>query len=152
MLGYVYGHNDQIGAFVAQLIPHCRRGFGANIQTMGVLQGDRLVAGIVWHNYDPDAGIIELSGAALPGVHWLTRRTLRRMYEFPFEQCGCQMVVQRTPADAEMLLGLLAAYGFDFVAVRRLFGGDRDGVICTLTLEAWLANKFNRSVRNKEAA
>jgi orotate phosphoribosyltransferase len=153
MLDYVFGHDDLIGDFVANLIPHCRRGFGPNIRAMGVIDrvGD-LIAGVVWHNWDPDAGVIELSGAAVPGKHWLSRRTLRHMYAYPFEACDCQMVVQRTPADAEMLLGLLATYGFDFVTVRRLFGRDRDGVICTLTKEAWQANKFNRPRHSLEEA
>jgi hypothetical protein len=147
MRDYVYGHEEIIAPFVAELIPHCRRGFGVNIRTMGVVdESGRLIAGIVWHNWDPDAGIIELSGAALPKSNWLTRRTLWRMYAFPFNDCGCQMVVQRTPSDDLNLLGLLAAYGFDFVTVKRFFGRERDGVIATLTKEAWLANKFNRNV------
>lgn len=145
MRDYVYGHSEVIAPFVAELIPHCRRGFGPNIQTMGVIdEAGNLLAGIVWHNWDPDAGIMELSGAALPRSNWLTRRTLERMYGFPFNECGCQMVVQRTPADDLNLLGLLAAYGFSFVTVHRLFGRDRDGVIATLTREAWLSNRFNR--------
>jgi len=154
MLDYVYGHEEIIGQFVAQLIPHCRRGFGPNIATIGVINdAGALIAGLVYHNWDPEAGIIELSGAALPGANWLTRRTLALMYQYPFEGCGCQMVVQRTPADDKRLLGILATYGFDLVTVQRLFGRERDGVICTLTVEAWRNNKFNRKREQlKEAA
>ena len=102
----------------------------------------------MYHNWDPEAGVIELSGAALPGVNWLTRETLKRMFQFPFLQCNCQMVVQRTPADDRRLLGILAAYGYDLVAVPRLFGRNRDGVICCLTREAWAGNKFNRRLKH----
>ena len=145
MLDYVYGHNEIISQFAASLIPHCSRGFGPNAVAMGVIDPEgRLIAGIVWHNYDPDSGIIELSGAALPGKYWLTRQTLRRMYGYPFLELGCQMVVQRTPADDRRLLGILAAYGFRLITVPRLFGRDRDGVICTLTVEDWVHNRFNR--------
>ena len=56
MLDYVYGHDALIADFVARLIPHCRRGFGPNIKAMGVIEGGDLIAGIVWHNWDPEAG------------------------------------------------------------------------------------------------
>jgi RimJ/RimL family protein N-acetyltransferase len=147
VLDYVYGHDEIVAKFVASLIPHCQRGFGPNIKAMGVIDDGKLIAGIVWHNYDPESGIIEISGAALPGKYWLTRRTLARMYEYPFLRCGCQMVVQRTPADNEHLLYILSRYGYAFVTVERLFGRRRDGVICSLTREAWEANKFNRQLR-----
>jgi RimJ/RimL family protein N-acetyltransferase len=153
MLDYVFGHNAVVADFVAALIPHCRRGFGPNIQTMGVI--DRggvgaLLAGIVYHNWDPEAGIIEISGAALPGQPWLSRETLKRMYRYPFHHLNCQMVVQRTPADNERLLYVLARYGYTFVKIPRLFGRDRDGVVCCLTAEAWESNKFNQRLRHHE--
>jgi hypothetical protein len=145
MLHYVYGHDALVADFVASLIPHCRRGFGPNVKAIGVIDGDgMLIYGVVYHNYDPDAGIIEISGAALPRTNWLTRETLRRIYTYPFLQVGCQMVVQRTPADDERLLYMLARYNFAFVTVPRLFGRERDGVVCTLTYEAWASNRFNQ--------
>lgn len=152
MLDYVYGHDEAVARFVAQLIPHCQRGFGPNIKAIGVIDGDHLIAGIIYHNWDPEAGIIEISGAALPGKAWLSRETLRRMFQYPFLECGCQMVCQRTPADNEVLLGVLARYGYTFIKFPRLFGRDRDGVICHLTYEAWAANKFNRRLRHHVVA
>jgi hypothetical protein len=151
MLDYVLNYDELVSSFVAMLIPHCRRGFGP-CKTIGVIDGaGQLIAGIVYHNFDPEAGIIEISGAALPGVHWLSRRTLLHMFGYPFIDCDCQMVVQRTPADNELLLGVLARYGYDFIKVPRLFGRDRDGVLCLLTREAWEDNKFNRRYRDADA-
>jgi hypothetical protein len=69
------------------------------------------------------------------------------MYGYPFLQVGCQMVVQRTPADDEHLLRMLAAYGFMFVRLPRLFGRTRDGVACLLTYEDWINSKFNRKLK-----
>lgn len=147
MLDYVYGHDEIIAGFVAALIPHCQRGFG-NCKAIGVVSGERLIAGIVYYNYDPEAEIIEIAGAALPGSNWLTRGTLARMYQYPFLQLNCQMVVQRTPADNARLLGILAAYGYSLITVPRLFGRARDGVICSLTREAWEGNRFNQRLRH----
>jgi RimJ/RimL family protein N-acetyltransferase len=144
MLGYVYGHDAEIADFVAQLIPHCRRGFGPNAKAMGILDRDGiLIAGVVWHNWDPDAGIMEISGAALPGAPWIRRGTLARIYRYPFLELNCQMIVQRVRADNEALLGVLARYDYGFSKVPRLFGRDCDGIVCTLTIEDWANNRFN---------
>lgn len=147
MLDYVYGHDQVVSQFVAGLIPHCRRGFGPNARAIGVVDDGDLIAGIVYYNYDPEAAIIEIAGAALPKENWLTRRTLARMYEYPFLGCRCQMVVQRTPADDERLLGMLAAYGYQHIRMPRLFGRNRDGVISRLTYEDWINNRFNKRLK-----
>lgn len=145
MLDYLYGHDQVVAHFAAQLIPHCHRGFGANCKAIGVIDEQGfLIAGMVYHNWDPDAAIIEMSGAALPGKYWLTRETLARIFGYPFQQCRCQMVVMRVQADNERLLYILARYGFAFHKVPRLYGRDRDGVFCTLTDDAWISNKFNK--------
>ena len=148
MLDYVYGHDEIVANFVASLIPHCHRGFGPNAKAIGVVQDSHLIYGCVYHNFDPEAGIIEMSGAALPGKYWLTRETLKRIYQYPYLQCGCQMTVMRVPADNRVLLGILADYGYAFANIHRLFGRDRDGVVCTLTREAWEGNRFNQRLKH----
>src|SRR5262245_26655894 len=102
MLRYVYGQDEIVARFVAMMIPHVGyRGFG-NCRAIGVIDdGGKLIAGLVYSNWNTMAGTIEISGAALPGAHWLTRETIRRMFEYPFEQCGCQMVMTRVLADNE---------------------------------------------------
>ncbi len=147
MHGYVYNRPEIVAPFVAALIPHCRRGFGTNIAAMGIIDEEgRLVGGFVYHNWDPDAALIEVSGAALPGENWCTRETLRRIYAYPFLDLDCQMIVQRTPADDVRLLAQLARLNYAFSMVPRLFGRDRDGIVGTLTREAWLESKFTRRI------
>ena len=156
MMRFVYGHDHIIARFVAALIPHVGwRGFPANSKAVGIInEAGELIAGLVYSGWNPDAGTIEISGAATD-PRWLTRETLRRMFSYPFEECACQMVVMRVLASNERLLRQLAAYGFNFVEVKRLFGREYDGVICTLTVEDWRANKFNKPklvVERQEAA
>jgi|SRR5262245_14803211 len=148
MLHYVYRQDEVVAQFVAQLIPHCReRGFG-RCKAIGVLDDDgRLLGGVVYHNWDPEAGVIEISGGATT-PRWLTRETIARMYRYPFLEVGVQMIVQRTPADDERLLRQLAVYGYMFVRVPRMFGRDRDGVLCLLTREAWEGNRFNKRFKH----
>jgi RimJ/RimL family protein N-acetyltransferase len=141
MLRYVWDSPEIVSSFAANLIPHCHgRSFGQNIRALGVVdERNRLIAGMVYHNYDPDAGIIEISGAATT-PHWLSRRTLRLMHAYPFVVCNCQMVVQRIPADNERLFGILARLSYMLIKVPRLFGRERDGVLALLTVEDWRGN------------
>ena len=156
-LDYIYGHDQVVAKFVSQLIPHSRdRGFGPNIVAIGIADEGRLIAGVVYHNYDPYAEVMELSGAALPGARWVTPETIRRCYQYPFLQVRCQMIMQRVPADDARQLRQLAALNYAFKTIPRMLGRDRDGVVCLLTYEAWAANKFcqrfKHHVEQKEAA
>jgi RimJ/RimL family protein N-acetyltransferase len=157
MLDYVFGHDEIVANFVASLIPECReRGFG-KCAAMGVVNASgELIGGVVWRNWCPEVGTIEISGAALPGTNWLSRRTLQLVYDYPFYQCGCHMVIQTTMADNEPALIVKAKIGFTFYKIRHLGGPDRDGVLATLTKDQWENSKFNanrrRIAEQKEAA
>ena len=144
-MNYLYGHDEEVARFAAQLIPSCRgRGFG-NCKTIGVLDNDGLlIAGLIYHHYDPDAQVIEISAAALANRPWMTRETLRRMFQYPFHQCGCQMVIQRIAADDYRQVRQMQAFGYTLIGVPRMLGRDSDGLLALLTYEAWSANKFNR--------
>ena len=147
-MDYVYGHDAIVAKFVADLIPSVRgRGFG-KCATIGIVDGGMLIAGLVYHNYDPDAEIIEISGAALPGEPWMTRETLKRMYQYPFFGCHCQMVINRVPAEDERQLRMLAVFGYSLIKVPRGLGRGKDLVLATLTREDWEANKFNRRLKH----
>lgn len=149
MLDYVYGQDQIVADFVASRIPHCSRGFG-KCKAIGIINAEgMLIAGMVYNNWNPDTGVIEMSGASLPGQYWLTRETLRRIYRYPFEQCHCQMVIMQVAAEDTTLLGVLNALGYELRTIPRLFGRDRDAVVCTLTYEDWIANKITRRLADK---
>ena len=149
MLQYDYEHHEGVAGFVAALTG-LRRGFG-KCKAIGVLKDNRPIAGIVYHNYNPEAGIIELVAGALPKTVWMTRETIWRVYEYPFLQLKCQMVMQLTPAENERLLRQAAAVGYMFIKFPRAFGRDRDGVICLLTREAWEDSKIIQRAKPREA-
>lgn len=154
MLRYIYGQDDLVAGFVAAMIPQCReRGFG-NCRAIGVADANNeLIAGFVFHHLNPDAEVMEISAAALPGRHWLTSTTLVVMWDFPFIQCRCQMVAHTVLADDERLLSQLARLGCSLTLYPRLYGRHRDGVIALLTDDDWRSNKiFQRAHREVEAA
>ena len=155
MLEYVFGQNEAVAAFVAQMIPECReRGFG-NCTAIGIMDETGMLGGLVYKNWQPELGTIEISGAALPGTNWFSRRTIQVMHDYPFYQLGCQMVIMTTYADNLIVQRILAAIGYAFHYIERLGGRDKDGVVCTLTVEKWEASKYNRNrkrAEQKEAA
>ena len=152
MLDYVYGHDQLVAEFVASLIPECRtRGFG-KCKAIGIVnEKGQLLGGLVYRNWCPEVGTIEISGAAVPGTNWLSRRTVNIMYDYPFYQVGCQMVIKTTMADNDIVLRIMAAVGFSLHTIKRLGGRDRDGVVGTLTVEQWEESPYNVKRRRPEA-
>jgi RimJ/RimL family protein N-acetyltransferase len=109
---------------------------------MGVLRGDDLVAGLVFHNWEPDAGIIEVSAAAIDR-RWLTRRVATEAMNYTFETCDCQMVLARHSEQNTPARKIWVALGSTETRIPRLYGRETDGIIATLTKEAWAVSKFN---------
>jgi len=150
-MDYVYGHDEIIGRFVMSLIPAYRgvETVPPMSKTIGVIDAQgNLIAGLLYNNYDRQAGVIEVTTAALPGSRWLSLETIRILFQYPFLQLGCQMIVSRVAEDDERLLRQLAALNFTFIRFPRLLGRDKDAVICHLTREAWEGSKFSQRYRH----
>jgi len=144
----LYGHDKQVADFVARTVPGLERGFGP-CKTIGVVNDGNLVAGLVYHNWNPEHGVIEISGSALD-PHWLTRPILREMFDYPFNRCGCQLVVMRVSPHNKRLHRQLKAYGFKSYKIPRLRGRDESEIIFTLADDEWRAGKFMR-LKNGQA-
>jgi len=107
------------------------------------MEGKKLAAGLIYHNYDPDAQVIEISGASwVKG--WLTRPVLKAMYGYPFIDCGCQAVVQRVSDDDTAQHRMLKAFGAERYRIPRLRGENSAENIFLTTRETWATNKFAR--------
>src|SRR5688572_17234288 len=107
-------HVDRTGgtvsAFVGSRIEGGERGFG-NCKGIGVWRDGRLVAGMVFHNWNPENGVIEISSAA-DDSRWLTSAVRHKMFSYPFEEIGCQMVVLRVAESNGRMVRIARAYGF----------------------------------------
>lgn len=138
----LYGHDETVAKFVADLIPQVREhGFG-ECRAIGVINSDGLlIGGMVFHHFWPEAGTIEFSGAALT-PKWLTRHILDAMFGYAFDGAGVQMLMTRNSGTNTRLHRQLSAYGFDRFDIPRMFGRDEDGVFWTLTEERFRAGKF----------
>jgi RimJ/RimL family protein N-acetyltransferase len=116
--------------------------------SMAVIDDEKLIAVIVYHNYDPKARIIEYSGAA-DSSKWLTPEVLFEMFEYPFEQLNCQLVVTRNSEHQTQLHRQLKSTGHIPHRIERLRGPEEADIVWTLTRETWLSNKFTKRTRKQ---
>ena len=114
---------------------------------MAVTDGPRVVAAVLFHNYQPDAQIVELS-AASDSKRWLTRPILRDLFGYAFNDLKCQAVVARIDPENTSLARIFAAYGFERHDIPRLRGRNKGEAILILTDEAWHMNGFHERLRN----
>ena len=143
----VYGYDDAVARFVSDQIPFGGAGGFAPCTAMGVANADDfLIGGFVFHNYEPEIGVIEVSFAGIERL-WLTRPILYAAFSYVFNQLACQLACSRTPVRLRHACRIAGAYGFKQVTVPRLFGRDEDGIISTLTVEDWRVNGFHKENR-----
>jgi RimJ/RimL family protein N-acetyltransferase len=146
MLETVSDIDGIVARWVSKHIAGGHRGFNAST-ALGIVEDGELVAGVVYHDYNPEAGIIEIS-AASTSKRWLSRPVLLTLFSYPFDGVGVQMLVMRTEVGNQQDNGrgmarLSKAYGFTQILIPRLYGRDKDGLLHCLTAEAWRANGFH---------
>jgi hypothetical protein len=132
----VYG--PHVAEFVAKLIPGCDRGFG-ECQAIGFVDDGKLVAGVVYHNWSPESGVIELSAASLNRA-WLTKERLGVIFAYPFS--FCRMVVTRQSERNARALRIWRSLGGKEYRIPDLRGPGEAEVFFTLSAEDWRNGKF----------
>jgi RimJ/RimL family protein N-acetyltransferase len=140
----LFGRDEQVARFVADMIPGCEAGFG-NCKAIGVVDDEtgELVAGMVFHDWQPGPGLIQISSASLT-PRWLTAEVRHKMFSYPFDEVGCQMVVLQVSAANERMVRIAKAFGFTPHFIARMRGRNEDGYVFTLTDDAWRNSKFTR--------
>lgn len=151
MLQFVYDQDEAIKSVAEQVMPNDGRRFG-NCKTIGVIDDEtgELQAGFIYHHYIPKAQVIEV-GLFILNKKAFNRKALRKVFEYPFIECGCQMIIAPISANNEALLSILARLNFDFTLVPRLYGRGEDAVLCTLTDDQWLDSKFSKRMYRSSA-
>ena len=132
---------------MADNITGCDRGFGA-CQAIGVERNGELVAGIVYHNWNPESGVIEVS-AASTCRDWLSRAILAEIFGYPF-RIGCRLIVARIAESNARARRIWRSLGSDEYVIPALRSPTEAEIICTLSAEQWLA-KFGEKISGKTA-
>lgn len=97
---------------------------------MGVEDSAGRILGVVcFHNYDPDAGTMQVSAAADDARWLLAREAIRVMRHYVFIVCDCQKIWSITPAKNRRGIRLLKALGLTPEATLKRHLKDDDAVI-----------------------
>lgn len=111
--------------------------------TMAVLDGNKLIAGTIYHNWQEEEGVIELTSFSL-SKKWLTKPVVRAMMGMPFAYLGCQLIVLRVSERNKQMCAIARKFGFTEVHIPRLRGRDHGEFIFSLTDDQWASSKYNR--------
>ena len=130
---------QKVAYWVAERIPGCERSFGPCV-AMSV--GTPTVGAVVFHNYSPEFGVMEMSAAA-DSPRWLSRPVLRAMHSYIFNDAGCQLAVMRVSEQNERMLRIAAAYGYQAHRIPRLRGRNEAEIVLTLTDDDWKVSRFH---------
>ncbi|MCK5446165.1 MAG: GNAT family N-acetyltransferase [Rhodospirillaceae bacterium] len=132
----VYGEDEFVSEWVAGLIPHVSS-FGP-CSAIGVVSNDKLLAGVVYHDYQPMFDTIQLSIAAVSPM-WARKENIRGLLEYPFENLGCYRVWTAVPIDNEKALKVNAHIGFHKETIAHSgFGKNRHAVISRMLLPDYI--------------
>jgi RimJ/RimL family protein N-acetyltransferase len=134
--------NAAIGEFVSTII-FGDPGHFRDYCSLAVIDAGSVIAGVLYHHFDPAHGVMEMSAASVD-KRWLTRPVLRAMFAVPFDLFGCQLAVLRVSERNAAMLRIAKAYGFNEFIIPRLRGRDEAEHILTLSDDDWRANSFNR--------
>lgn len=111
-----------------------------NGRALGLVSGKKLIGGVVFHNWQPEHGVIEVTAASL-SPKWFTRGIMNEVTRYAFEKCGCHAMVARTEPKGPASR-IWRALGSDEVSIPHLRGRGKPETVFVLTDTAWQKCKF----------
>lgn len=123
----LYGASEVVSEFVRARIPHMQGHTFGPYRAIGVIRGNALVGGVVFHNYRHHD--IEMSGA-FDTPRWCLPQTLRDLFAYPFIQLGCARMTTITGRKNKRARSADERLGFRLEGVaRRALDGKQDAMI-----------------------
>ena len=142
-LPLIHGHdlNDWLTAWAAERIPTVgAAGFGP-AYAVGVARGDQLAAVVVYSDFQPEYGTVQMSIAA-ETPRWATRQIVGALFGFAFHGLGrpLHLAWAATRHDNARAVKLLRGIGMKPESVlRHRFGWKQHASVYSLTVGEWRA-------------
>ena len=133
---------DSIIAPLVQSLCKLPRDFGESRSMAIVDSSDKIVGGLVFHNWHPEAGTIEVSVGSVSSK-WLTRGVLKSATRYAYDHCMCHAIVARTDAQ-NPTRRIWTSLGASEHVIPHLRGPGVPEYIYVLTREVWDKSKFAR--------
>ena len=128
---------------VAWLSEKIGQGRGWNYRecpTLGIYRGG-LVAVVLYHDWNPDSGVICMSAAATDKT-WMTRKVIKSVHEYPFNELGCQATIMQVSERNNVMLSIAKRLGYTMHHIPRMRGRDEAEYLCLLADDTWRASKL----------
>lgn len=130
LTGLLIGFDKEVAQWVVERIPHVED-FGPCV-AIGIVNGPKMLAGVVYSSYDEKHRTIQLSVAA-DNPMWAKRSIIGGFLEYPFKQLNVFKVWTGTPADNAQALKVNRHAGFKQEAIlAHHFGPKRHGIVCRM--------------------
>lgn len=148
MLKYLFANalktpalNTSFCNFAAQVIFNRPNDFGP-CGSMGIFKNQKLIAAIVFHGWQPEYGVIEISAAATNAA-WLSKRIIRQIMAVCFDQHDCQQIVSRMATDNSRAIQIYEFLGFQKVLLPNMRGSGKHEWLMLLTKDQWATHRLN---------
>lgn len=127
MTWFLYGEDESVKNWIIDKIDHMH-----DLElyvTIGVVSGERLIAGVAYHDYHKRHDVIQISGAAVSPM-WAKGAIIHQLLRYPFEQLNCYKVIANVKLDNLKALKTFKNIGFRQEAVlSHLYGKDQHAAI-----------------------
>ncbi len=105
----IYDASEYVTQWVVSRIPHVSK-FDP-CYSIGVLSGDRLIAGVTFHDYQKAYESVQISMAADSPL-WAKRATIHELLHYPYEVLKCYRVFVLIPQDNMKAIAVNKSIGF----------------------------------------
>ena len=109
--------------------------------SIGVSLDGQIIGGVIYHNYSPHHGTIEMSAYSATR-RWTSAGLIRFLYDYPFYQLGCRQVMGRHSEHNRPVRRIWCALGAIEVRLPKMRADDEDEIVSILTKQAWQKSRI----------
>lgn len=135
---------ERVADFVATKIKYMKGDY-KDYEAIGIEKNGDLIAGVVYTDYNPSDGDIQMHIAATT-PRWCTKNTIRMFLDYPFNQLDCVRVTALCAEDNPRVARFLDGIGFTREGIlRKAFGRRTNAIIFGMLKEEcqWLKKDLN---------
>jgi RimJ/RimL family protein N-acetyltransferase len=136
-----FAYKQETIAFVENGLWAGKRQFGACTALGFANEQEGLVAGFIYHNYDPAAGVIEVSGYSTRR-DWCNKRRLKTLFDYPFNHVGVRLVAARHSEHNTRVRRIWRSLGATETLIPDMWGPDEAEAVIVLKRETWKNSKL----------
>ena len=143
----LYGHTEFVRGWVRERIEVMRGAEFGPSTALGVMDGKRLIAGVVFHDWQPWFKSIQVSCAA-ESPKWARRGILAEILAYPYSQLGVKRIVSITAADDDRTRRFLEGIGMTLEGIGVEAFGEKDAASYRLLKRDWEVGRFHLKGKN----